>query len=277
MNNILITADFTEEKNVYGEESTESAVAERADVAADQKNAEDYEVPDTLPDSIFDIPTLNETAEIQVGHVNTVDDDLSYLEESDFSESDMDNVAIDESEIEVIDFNDEKLEEPELTEFNIDLDEIGVDFPAEQEIAKDGIEETSAEEALPEDDTEIDESIQEEDLSIPEEPVPEEEPPIEVSLEPDDAEGFDIPEFKDTDETDEPFEVPEKTSADAEMAETEPTGVQSLPIELKDEIKSVLSYMDQLLESLPENKIEEFARSEHFNVYKKLFEELGIS
>ena len=35
--------------------------------------------------------------------------------------------------------------------------------------------------------------------------------------------------------------------------------------------------MDQLLESLPEEKIEEFARSEHFEVYKKLFEELGIT
>ncbi len=55
----------------------------------------------------------------------------------------------------------------------------------------------------------------------------------------------------------------------------------SLPSEpvthsLKQEIKAVLSYMDRLLESLPEEKIEEFARSEHFEVYKKLFEELGI-
>ena len=34
--------------------------------------------------------------------------------------------------------------------------------------------------------------------------------------------------------------------------------------------------MDQLLESLPDEKIQEFARSEHFEVYKKIFEELGI-
>ena len=47
--------------------------------------------------------------------------------------------------------------------------------------------------------------------------------------------------------------------------------------ELKDEIKSVLSYMDQLLESLPEEKIEEFAKSEYFETYKKLFKDLGIS
>ena len=35
--------------------------------------------------------------------------------------------------------------------------------------------------------------------------------------------------------------------------------------------------MDQLLDNLPEEKIEEFARSEHFELYKKLFTELGLS
>lgn len=52
---------------------------------------------------------------------------------------------------------------------------------------------------------------------------------------------------------------------------------ETLPIDMKEEIKSVLTYMDQLLESLPEEKIEEFARSEYFETYKKLFEDLGIS
>jgi pilus assembly protein FimV len=49
-----------------------------------------------------------------------------------------------------------------------------------------------------------------------------------------------------------------------------------LPTGLKEEIKSVLGYMDHLLESLPEEKIEEFAKSEYFAIYKKLFEELGL-
>ena len=47
--------------------------------------------------------------------------------------------------------------------------------------------------------------------------------------------------------------------------------------DLKTEIVSVLSYMDQLLENLPEDKITEFAKSEHFVTYKKLFDELGLS
>ena len=55
------------------------------------------------------------------------------------------------------------------------------------------------------------------------------------------------------------------------------TSATVLPIDMKEEIKSVLTYMDQLLESLPEEKIEEFAKSEYFETYKKLFDELGIS
>jgi hypothetical protein len=45
---------------------------------------------------------------------------------------------------------------------------------------------------------------------------------------------------------------------------------------LKHELKNVLSYLDQILESLPEDKIKEFAQSEYFDIYKKLFYELGF-
>jgi hypothetical protein len=63
-----------------------------------------------------------------------------------------------------------------------------------------------------------------------------------------------------------------------EMQETEKADMsEEIPSQLRDEIKSVLSYMDHLLESLPEDKIEEFANSEHFNVYKRLFSELGLN
>ena len=46
--------------------------------------------------------------------------------------------------------------------------------------------------------------------------------------------------------------------------------------DLRQDLKGVLSYMDQLLESLPEDKIEEFAKSEHFDTYRKVFKELGL-
>jgi len=46
--------------------------------------------------------------------------------------------------------------------------------------------------------------------------------------------------------------------------------------DLRKDLKGVLAYMDQLLESLPEDKIEEFAKSEHFDTYRKVFKELGL-
>ncbi len=54
------------------------------------------------------------------------------------------------------------------------------------------------------------------------------------------------------------------------------TGATDIPDDLKDEIRTVLKYMDQLLEALPEEKIQEFASSEYFVMYKKLFEDLGL-
>jgi hypothetical protein len=64
-------------------------------------------------------------------------------------------------------------------------------------------------------------------------------------------------------------------------APTVPSGeenpaLKEVPQQFKEELRTVLSYMDILLESLPEEKIEEFARSEHFEPYKKLFKELGL-
>ena len=66
--------------------------------------------------------------------------------------------------------------------------------------------------------------------------------------------------------------------APAEEEEEAAAPVQStIPNNLQKEIKSVLSYMDQLLENLPEEKIAEFAQSEQFETYKKLFKELGLN
>ena len=60
-------------------------------------------------------------------------------------------------------------------------------------------------------------------------------------------------------------------------AETEQTDTSDLPSDIKEDVKSVLLYMDQLLENLPEDKIMEFAKSEQFTTYKKLLNELGLS
>ncbi|GHV66574.1 hypothetical protein AGMMS49928_01590 [Spirochaetia bacterium] len=83
-------------------------------------------------------------------------------------------------------------------------------------------------------------------------------------------------------------EIPDETAADDEKIPLEtasfepppaPEGVDisNIPPALGKDLRTVLSYMDHLLESLPEEKIEEFAQSEYFDTYKKLFKELGLS
>lgn len=84
-------------------------------------------------------------------------------------------------------------------------------------------------------------------------------------------------------------EAPEEVVLDAEPLDVEPPleagqpdelsiggDAETMPDNLKTEMKTVLQYLDQLLEALPEDKITEFAKSEHFTVYQRLFEELGL-
>lgn len=67
------------------------------------------------------------------------------------------------------------------------------------------------------------------------------------------------------------------TKDDTDNSITEQEETESVNSDLKKDIKSVLLYMDQLLENLPEEKIIEFAKSDEFTTYKKLFSELGLS
>ncbi|MDX9827640.1 MAG: hypothetical protein RBT73_07820 [Spirochaetia bacterium] len=48
--------------------------------------------------------------------------------------------------------------------------------------------------------------------------------------------------------------------------------VPQMPEALYQEMKKLLGYLDRLLESLPEDKIDQFARSEYFDLYRKVFE-----
>ena len=74
----------------------------------------------------------------------------------------------------------------------------------------------------------------------------------------------------------EPVSEAEDAADFAEPLSEEPV-MENIPDDLKQDLKKVLTYMDQLLESLPEDKIKEFAESEHFEIYRKLFDELGLT
>ena len=67
-----------------------------------------------------------------------------------------------------------------------------------------------------------------------------------------------------------PLETP---AAAAEVARLEP----SMPDAMLADLKKLLGYMDRLLESLPEDKIDEFARSEYFDLYRKIFEYFDLA
>jgi len=119
-------------------------------------------------------------------------------------------------------------------------------------------------------------SPEELDLSLPEETTPSEGEITELALEPEPT--AETPQSEEELAELEEAEVPE---LEVEPLATPPPDkakktVAEIPSDLREEIKSVLGYMDQLLEALPEEKIEEFAKSEYFVIYKKLFEELGL-
>jgi hypothetical protein len=181
---------------------------------------------------------------------------------------DLDAIGIDEIELEDVAEQNEPLEidlesgETDLLTGSADEVEALASMDIDAELADiDELEDTTepiteiADAELP--DIDLDEDASEEDAS-------EED---EIIL---DAEPFD----------EEPFgEVSVSVSAAAELplgSDAATATETPLPDNLKNELKSVLSYMDQLLESLPEDKIQEFATSDHFTVYRRLFEELGL-
>ena len=77
--------------------------------------------------------------------------------------------------------------------------------------------------------------------------------------------SIDVPETQD-------IAIEKDSDADSNLKTSE-----GLSSDTKQKVKSVLAYMDQLLESLPEDKMKEFAESEYFEMYNGLFNELGIS
>ena len=98
---------------------------------------------------------------------------------------------------------------------------------------------------------------------------------IEINFEGDLAEEVEsIPEAPSAEESSSLEDVPDAEEVSESPA---PAGaVGDVPDNLKDEIRTVLKYMDHLLEALPDEKIQEFASSDYFVMYKKLFEDLGL-
>lgn len=339
LNNILITADFTEERNI-GDGEQVSAVEELS-----AGTTETYEVPPVLTKDIDpemqEIPSVDQSFEESIAElsskeentdyqpevegekllasdpvfnvdptpITSLPEDLSYLDDqSEVTDEDIGLIdgdmedAQEAAELEDIeeaesvddetdfeDINIESFDVPSEQEIEVpvqDMGPVGDELqPAEEKTGERTIHELQSDNDFPnpfaDDATAAEAEIKEEIIEEPfiaevpsiepevEEPKASEEPMEELDVLSDET----IPELEpDTESVSE--EPKQETLLQAASRKRETI---SIPLELKNEIKSVLSYMDQLLEALPEKKIEEFAKSEYFETYKHLFEELGIS
>jgi pilus assembly protein FimV len=98
---------------------------------------------------------------------------------------------------------------------------------------------------------------------------------IEIAFEsePDAVSDAESAEVLDLEPAEQVLDAEEVSEPDAAPAAKKDGGI---PAHLQDEIRTVLKYMDHLLEALPDEKIKEFASSDYFVMYKKLFEDLGL-
>ncbi|MDR3138061.1 MAG: hypothetical protein LBT95_00130 [Treponema sp.] len=290
---------LTEEKAVPDTEDSSF------DLSLDDLNfEEDAEVPSGIEEAELGL-SATETEELETLMENGLDpmtpllEDPSYLEEdpldsvaSSFSDisSDLSNAVIDEPDLSG-EIKENPLKEPVLESITLDdlfADDLKEDIPlhfddpalddAEGEELEIPLHEEESQEMPGEEPAELEEedfspvipeafTFEEEDApAFLDEDLGEEEDIEEAALFPAEAE---IP-------ANETAPVQEAGSVMEAAEENKEPQFSSIPSNLQQELKTVLVYMDQLLESLPEDKIEEFAKSEYFNTYKKLFKELGL-
>lgn len=268
LNNILNNAEFTDEtseapadelpeeeivrsSNGQFESTIDNSAFEDSsifdDSAADSEDdlsltENSPEISEDLPDEI-EIPKLDDEPTVEtVSTEEAVSDPIDEIFKDDSVDSTLTSEKIDYiSE----DSNSTVSVDDELGDLDLPSPELDENFEVESE-AEPEVED-SLEEPLTE-ETAIDEPVMDE---LAEETI-EEEPAFETA-------------------------AAEPTIVEEPAVDVQVTSNEEIPGDLKSEIKSVLSYMDQLLENLPEDKISEFAQSEHFVTYKKLFQELGLS
>lgn len=249
LNNILITADFTEDdaKDKSNEltENDETATfsEEKNENNGDVASCEVCEVEATFDDENEFEADKKELDFDDIALENSKLDDFVIPEELDYDmlnreteAEDIDN-SPNTAEGKDMSYLDEKAES---IDSDISTDEVSVEIPETQDIdisvkSIDENVDASNKESLSTEEKIIDNAVSsnEDDINVNEDVV--------------------------------------KGTSSMEEKEDE------LPSNIKKDVKSVLSYMDQLLESLPEEKMKEFAESEYFEMYNRLFSELGIS
>jgi hypothetical protein len=298
LDNILNTADITEEKGESDvlPEDIDLGIAEDLDKPlSEHENIISLEEPSSLSDTI-PVTTPEEQAiieeynreldqfgneEFHIDDEDSIDEDaLDALPAENLEKDDLLDIGEPQAPETIISENEDEtsspLEEIVLTEEISIPEEIS---PEDEtvEFDLDALEETEIPVEEPEEAEEpsaFEEELEEMEIFIPEEPAPKtEKHPSLMGESPELEIGFEEESL--------PEELPEEISLEEEppakvTPAPRPSSSGAIPENLRDEIKIILKYMDQLLESLPEDKIQEFAHSEHFEVYRRLFEELEL-
>ncbi len=275
--------DANEEEPLQEAEEEVSDVAEEPTPAAEEINA-------TFSDD-------NPFAEIGESPVEIPEEEhdsgLSLDAEENLEEPNLDNIVEEDIEDEISipktdeivsdEPNNDILVESSSKDFMSSVNDAteSLDTPSEEPQTveeTDGVEEIPSVEEIAEDAESSQDDLQE--------PIPNEEETRtentyfeeDTSSDPLTDENIDYLKDEDTSESTEDVQVIEHAEEVPEAREEiKSEDSNSLPSDLREDVKSVLQYMDQLLENLPEDKIMEFAKSEQFTTYKKLFKELGLS
>ena len=257
LSNILNSAEFTshdaEAIDTETEETNEPEPAEKIEEPVESEETEISELqPEeeiTVPAATenFEEPEISEPKEIAEPEIDT----SSEVSEPEIAEQPEEPA---QQEDEKATITDEDIPSPTLESLNIQNTEI-----KDEPLTEDNIEYLTSE--VPEELREEENEAEDENLEtgISEHPVENVFTNWEAAPEPEKTEIQNLEEPA----SESPAEIKDRSN--------------EIPADMKAEIKSVLAYMDQLLENLPEDKIAEFAQSEQFETYKKLFAELGLS
>ena len=109
----------------------------------------------------------------------------------------------------------------------------------------------------------------------PEEETPEALAPDAISEMRDEVVDEEAPELQVLDEPEAQDTIP-AAAEDEDSADDKDAGVSPGNALLRDDMRKVLGYLDNLFDELPQERVKEFANSEYYEMYNRLFKELGL-
>ncbi len=299
LDNILQTADITQAEPQPAPQEEQTVLTEETEITDSAEIVEENttETPTEEPVSSQELlGNAEEIADFAEEDFEASDDFSTTFEESTedsgSAQEEIEEPVLDELDYSGIENNSnlpEEISVPKADDILVESSSTDLLETSDETSDAQKIEEPYSFEELMKEEPSIEETLTEEKLdylsSSPEENSPAEniEDATEELLENNaELEDFNFEEVQEENPAHaETQEVEEFTTENTESSEPEKVEKaednNGLSGDLKTEIKSVLSYMDQLLENLPEDKIAEFAQSQQFDTYKKLFKELGLA